>query len=149
ERQTVGCDLGGRRQCLFYPGQGRVNQLQRVEHVYVPVEEEAYFRRAAAGDRTDRLQARNAVDRLFDRSSNRDLHLLDRHYAVIDADDDSWKVRLWEDGDGHLKGEIDAGKRQGYGEEIDRSPKPGNPEGLPFRGYGLAIEFCAGCLRTH
>ena len=38
-----------RRQFRLHAGDRRIDVLQRLEHVYVPVEEKIYFRRAAAG----------------------------------------------------------------------------------------------------
>ena len=47
-------------------GERGVDELQSVEHVDIPVEEEADFGGAAAGDGADGEQAGDAVDRVFD-----------------------------------------------------------------------------------
>jgi hypothetical protein len=100
--------LGRGRQGLLDLAQRRIHQLQLLEHVLVPVEEEADFRRAAAGDGAHGNQARHGVDRVFDGLGDGDLHLLDRHHAVVDADDHAGKVSWRKDGDRHLEGKVDA-----------------------------------------
>ena len=58
EGKPVGGDTRRRRQALRRLGQRRIHQLQRLDHVHVPVEEKAHFRRAAAGGRSHGEQAR-------------------------------------------------------------------------------------------
>ena len=95
--------LRGGRQRLLHLAERRIHQLQRAEHVHVPVEEEADLGRAAAGGGAHGHQAGNAVDRVFDRLGDGDLHLLDRHDAVVHADDDARKIGLGKDRDRHLE----------------------------------------------
>ena len=111
EGETVGGDVrrGGER--LGNPGEGRVRQLQGAKHIHIPVEEEADFRRAAAGGAAHGQQAGNAVDGVFNRLGDGDLHLFDGHDAVVHANDHAGKVGLGKNGDGHLKRRVDAGKR--------------------------------------
>ena len=45
-------------------------------------------------------EAGDAVDGVFDGLGDGDLHLLDGHDAVVDADDDAREIGLGEDGDG-------------------------------------------------
>ncbi len=101
-------------------GQGRVCQLQRAIHVNVPVEEEADFRRASAGVAAHGEQAWDAVDGVLDGLGDRDLHLLNRHHAVVDANDDARKVGIGKDRDGNLKrcvgsGQGENGEKEKYG----------------------------------
>ena len=49
----------------------------------------------------------HGVDRVFNGLGDGDLHLLDRHHAVVDADDDARKVGLRENRDGHLERKVD------------------------------------------
>ena len=119
EGEAVGGDAGGGGQRLLHLGERRIDELQRAEHVHVPVEEEADLGRSAAGGGAHGQQAGNAVDGVFDGLGDGDLHLLDRHDAVVDADDDARKVGLGKDGDRHLKGGVDAGEGEDDEEEED------------------------------
>ena len=58
-------------------------------------------------------EAGDAVDGVFDGLGDGDLHLLDGHDAVIDADDDAGKIGLRKDGDGDLKRGVDACEGEG------------------------------------
>ena len=75
--------------------------------------------RAAAGGGADGDEAGDAVDGVFDGFGDGDLHLLDGHDAVIDADDDAGEVGLREDGDRDLKRRVDAGEGEREQEEED------------------------------
>ena len=112
EGEPVGGDLGGGREGLLDLGEGSVGELQGEIHVDVPVEEEADLSGAAAGGAADGDEAGNAVDGVFDGLGDGDLHLLDRHDAVVDADDDAGKVGVGKDGDGNLKRGVDACERE-------------------------------------
>ena len=92
EVQAMRLDDGCRRQLGANAGERRVHQLQRGDHVHVPVEEKIDFSRAAAGDGAHLLQSGHAVDRLFDGTRDGDHHLVDRHHAVVDADDNARKI---------------------------------------------------------
>ena len=56
-------------------------------------------------------QAGDAVDGVFDGLGDGDLHLLDGHDAVVDADDDAGEIGVGKDRDGDLKRSVDAGER--------------------------------------
>ena len=72
-------------------------ELKGLEHVHVPVEEEADLGGAAAGGGAHGDEAGDAVDGVFDGLGDGDLHLLDGHDAVVDADDDAREIGLRED----------------------------------------------------
>ena len=56
--EPVRLDLRRGRQRALNARHRRIDQLQRLEHVDVPVEEQIDLGRAAAGDRSDVLEAR-------------------------------------------------------------------------------------------
>ena len=89
---------------------------------------EADLRRTAAGGAAHNQQARDAVDGVFNRLGDSDLHLFDRHYPVVHAYDHTWKVGFGKDRDGHLERHVDAGKRQQCEEEEDGLGGGGEPE---------------------
>ncbi len=97
-------------------------------YVDAPVEEEGDFGGAAGGGGAHQDEAGNAVDGVLDGFGDGDLHLLDGHDAVIDADDDAGKVGLREDGDGDLKRGVDAGEGEGEQKEEDGLGVTGEPE---------------------
>ena len=117
ESQAVGGDVcrGGQR--LRNPGERRVRQLQRAKHIHIPIEEEADLRRTAAGVAAHRKQSRNAVDGVFDWLGDGDLHLLDRHDAVVHANHHAGKVGFGKHRDRHLERHVDAGNGQQRKEE--------------------------------
>ena len=86
-------------------------------HVHVPVEEQIDFRRAAAGDGAHRCKPGNAVDRFFDRTRDGDHHLVDRHHAVIDADDDAREIGRRENRDRNGERQICSSDRQDENQE--------------------------------
>ena len=63
------------------------------------------------------IETGNRIDDFLQGPRDRDLHLVNRHDAVIDADDDSREVRGRKDGDGDIKSQIDAEQRQGRNDE--------------------------------
>ena len=139
EREPVRSDLGRGRQRLLHLGERRIHQLERLVHVHVPIEEQADFGLAAAGNGANGDQPRHGVYRILDGLGDRDLHLLHRHHAVVDADDYARKVRLRKDRDGHLEGEVDASYGENGREEEDGARGSGQPEGLwPASGVFLA-----------
>ncbi len=73
-------------------GECCIGQLQGMEHVHIPVEEQAYLRRAAAGGAAHGNQAGNAIDGVLDPLGDGDLHLLDGHHAVVDPDHHAGKL---------------------------------------------------------
>ncbi len=86
-------NFGGRRQLTGDFGQRRIDKLERLKHVDLPVEEQINLRGPAAGDGTDGFQPLHAVDRLLYRTRDRDHHLIDGHHAVVNADHDARKIR--------------------------------------------------------
>ena len=74
-----------------------------------------------------------------------DLHLFDRHDAVVDANHHARKVGLWKNGDGHLECRVDPGQRQQRQEEKDGLCGAGEPE----RAFLPRISVCriTPCLR--
>ena len=97
EGQAIGRQFRGGRQRGLHARQRRVHVLQRLEHVDAPVEEQIDFRRAAAGDGANLLQAGHAVHGLFDGPRDRHLHLIDGRDAVVDADHDAREIGGGED----------------------------------------------------
>ena len=95
----------------------RVHQLQRGHHVHVPVKEQVDFGGAAAGDRAHLLQPRYAVDGFFDRPRDGDHHLIGRHDAVVNANDDAGKICGRKDRDRDGERQVHSGHRQDEGEE--------------------------------
>ena len=110
--ETIGPDVRCRRETALNARDGRIDHLQRLQHVDVPVEEEVDLGRAAAADRSDVFKAGHDPNRFLDRPGDRDLHLLDRHHAVLDADDDPRKVRRRENGNGQRQRFVNADRRE-------------------------------------
>ena len=126
--KAVGGDFGGGRQLLLDTAEGGVHQFQGAEHVNRPVEEEADLSRAAARGGAHGSQSGHGVDGVFDGFGDGDLHLFDRHYAVVDADHDTGKVCLWKDGDGRLKERENADCRQRKSDEKDGADPAREPK---------------------
>lgn len=141
----MGFEGGGGRQLALHLGHGGVDQLQGGDHIDLPVEVEVNFGRAAAGDGGDLLQAGNAVDGFLERAGDGDHHLVNRHHAVVHADDNAGEIGLGEDGDGEGEGEIAADQGEGDDEENQRAR-----QGL-YPGSGAAGDFFVGRLhgRAH
>ena len=122
--------LAKSRRCVWILRRGRqtaldardrgVDQLQRLQHVDVPVEEQVDLRGSAAGHRSDVLEPGDGPDRLLDRPRDGDLHLLDRHHAVVDADDDAREIGRRKHGHREAQRFIDADDRQHADQEDDR-----------------------------
>ena len=117
EGEAVDGDLRGRGEGLLNAGDRGIDELESLEHVDIPVEEEADFGGAAAGDGADGDEAGDGVDRVFDGPGDGDFHLLDGHDAVVDTDDDAGEVGLRKNGDGDAEGEINTGDDEDGGEE--------------------------------
>src|SRR5438105_1971565 len=96
ERHSVRNHSGGWRQFSLNPRDRCIYVLQRLEHVYIPIKKQIDFRRTATGNGTNFLQSRNAVHGFLDRTGDCDHHLINRHYAVVDGDQDSRKIGFWE-----------------------------------------------------
>ncbi len=126
--QSVGGDLGGCGKFLLDARQGRIDQLQRLEHIGRPVKKQADFGGAAAGGGTHGDEPGYRVHRGLNGFGDGDFHLLDRHDAVIDADDDAREIGFGEDGDRHLQRGPGAGNRKRDDKEEDRSRGPRQPE---------------------
>ena len=141
EGEAIGGDLRGGGEGLLDAGDGGVDELEGLEHVDVPVEEEADFGGAAAGGGADGDEAGDAVDGVFDGAGDGDFHLLDGHDAVVDADDDAGEVGLRKDGDGDAEGEVNAGDGEDGGEEENAARPAREPEGIfgGWRGWGRSL----------
>ena len=74
-------------------------QLESLEHVHVPIEEQINLSGTAAGNGLHTLQPRDAVYSLFHRTGNGDHHLVNWHHPVINADDDAGEICFRENGD--------------------------------------------------
>src|SRR5258708_2143337 len=74
-------------------GKRRVNQLERLEHVHLPVEEEIDLCRAPAGNGANGLQSLHTMNCLLHRARHRHHHLVNRHDSVVNGDDDARKIR--------------------------------------------------------
>ena len=126
--------MGSGRESLGDLGEGGVGELEGAVHVDVPVEEETDFGRASGGGAADGEESGDAVDGVLDGLGDGDLHLLDGHDTVVDADDDAGEVGLREDGDGYLEGTVDTGEGEDDEEEEDGFGGAGEPEaGLEIR----------------
>jgi hypothetical protein len=148
EGEAVDGDLRGGGEGLLDAGDGGIDQLEGLEHVDVPVEKEADFGGAAAGDGANGDEAGDAVDGVFDGASDSDFHLLDGHDAVVDADDDPGKVGLRKNGDGDAEGEVNAGHRED-GREKEDAARPAREPERAFRrkrerGLSLVVAPLAG-----
>src|SRR6202140_5783270 len=97
EGEPVRSNDRGAGQRLPHSANGRIHQLKRLKHVDVPVEEKADLGRSSAGDGTNPHQARHGVNRIFNRLGDGYLHLLDRHYTVVNADHHTRKICFGED----------------------------------------------------
>src|SRR5690349_12808213 len=69
-----------------------LNELKFLLWIGVPVKKQIDLRRTARSFRLDRLDSRNAVHRLLDRTRHADKHLIGRNLAVIDNNDDARKI---------------------------------------------------------
>ncbi len=94
-------------------GNDGVDALQRENHVAIPVKEKIDFGGTTAGDGLDFLQAGDAVDGFLERTRDDHEHLVDRHNAVVDADDDAREVGVREDRDRNGEGKIRAHEHEG------------------------------------
>ena len=83
-----------------------------------------------------------AVDRVFDGLGDGDLHLLDRHDAVVDADDDAGEIGLREDGDRNTPGGVDPDQGEDDEEEEDGSAKAQEPK------PGVIVELGTGFVAS-
>ena len=92
----------------------RVDALERENHVRLPIEEEIDFGGASAGDGLHSLQSGYAVDGFFDGAGDRYEHLVDRHYAIVDADDNAGKIGFRKDGNGHSQRTIAADRGEAH-----------------------------------
>ena len=100
------------------------------------------------------IEAGHGVHRLLNGARYHDLHLIDRHDAVIDADDDAREVCGREDGNRNSKSEISAEYREGDDDEdnracgIARSSDQVNRSFAPVerqvRGRSLAVVLALG-----
>src|SRR5262249_18361594 len=99
--------------------QRRIDLLQGEHHVNIPVEEQVDLSRAAAGNRAHRDQPRDAVDGFFDGTRDGDNHLVNRHDAVVDADDDAGKINLREHRDWNFECQIAAHDGESNDQEYD------------------------------
>ena len=70
-------------------------------------------------DWTD-LQSLHAVDGFFQRAGNRHHHLVDRHHAVVNADDHAREIRGREHRHGNGECQVAAHECQGQNEEDNR-----------------------------
>jgi hypothetical protein len=127
EIEAVCVNGRGRRQRALNAGDGRVDHEQRLLHVHAPIERQIDFRGAAAGGGAHILKAGNAVERFFQRTGDGDFHLIDRHHAVIDADDDAREIRRGENGNGDGESFVNAGRRQHQHQKNNGFRVPGEP----------------------
>src|SRR5262249_30209856 len=74
----------------------------------------------------------NAADGSLDWAGDSHEHLIDRHHAVVDADDDARKVSGRENGNWNTEKKISADKRQRNDEEDDGFVLPRKPVTLGF-----------------
>ena len=130
ERHSVRNHSGGWRQFSLNPRDRCIYVLQRLEHVYIPIKKQIDFRRTATGNGTNFRQPRNAVHRFLNRAGDGDHHLINRHYAVVDGDQDSRKIGFWENRDWNGKGKISSKQRQrqdqkDHGFGVPRKPVSG------------------------
>ena len=119
EGQPVGSNRGRRRKLRLNAGNGCIDVLQGLEHVHVPAEIEIDFRRAAAGNGAYGQQPGNAIDRFFERARDGDHHLIDRHHAVVHADQYPREVGLGKYGDWDGEGEISSQQSERQDQEDD------------------------------
>src|SRR5450631_246818 len=140
EGEPIGGHFHCRGQRLLHLAQRSIHQLQFLVHVLVPVEEETDLGLPPAGGGTYGKKSRHGVHRVFNGLGNGDLHLLERHDAVVNADDDAWKIRLWKNRDGHLESKVDARQGEHCGEKEDGARGPGQPETrMGFVRVGLFV----------
>ncbi len=78
------------------------------------------LRRAAAGDGAHVLQPGNAVHRFFQRTRDRDHHLIDGHYAVVDGYQDAREIGFRKNRHRNGEREICAQQRQRQDQEDHR-----------------------------
>ena len=130
KRETGGGDARRGRQRLLNFGESGVNELECVEHVHIPIEEQTDVCRPTAGVAPNGCQAGHGVDCVFDRLGDGDLHLLDRHDAVINTNYDAGKISIGKNRDWHLRGCVQARQGQSDQEEDDRCRQAGEPEGF-------------------
>src|SRR5262249_34537979 len=128
--ETVRPNLHGRAEAALEASHGGVDHLERQDHVDAPVEEQVDLGGPAARHRADRPEAGHASDRLFDRPRDRHLHLLDRHDAVVDADDDPRKIRRRKHGDRQRQRLVDADHGENADEEDHRCRMAREPVAL-------------------
>ena len=98
-----------------------VDALQRQNHIAAPVEEKIDLRVPAAGDRRDFLEAGDAVDGFLERPGDRHQHLVNRHHAVVYANNDAREIRVGKNRHGNTEGEIRANQRECHCQEQNRA----------------------------
>ena len=125
ERQTVNLsDLRGRRQADLR--KSRLNELQSLRHVNLPVEKKIDVARAARSCRFYPSNARNAVHRLFNRTRHGDEHLVGGNHAVVYDDDDSREVRLRKQSGRQIISRVNAEQTEQHDHHDDRAFLAGN-----------------------
>src|ERR1700688_783052 len=119
EGEPVRSNDRGAGQRLPHSTDGCIHQLKRLKHVDVPVKEQADLGRTPAGDGTNPHQSGHGINRIFNRLGDGYLHLLDRHYTVVNADHHTRKICLREDRDWNLLRRINTRKRKHNQEKED------------------------------
>src|SRR5215469_17948437 len=129
--------FGGGRKFRLHAGDDRVHALQRKNHVAAPVKEQIDLGIASAGDRSDFLKARYAVYGFFERPRDGHEHLVNRHDAVVNANDDARKIRVGKNGDRDAESKISANKRKRDDQEKNGSREAMEPRHGLFLGFAL------------
>jgi hypothetical protein len=109
----------GRRQRRTDLCKAAVHVKLRLDHVDVPVEEDADLRRTAPRRGADRDRTGDVLHRLFDGPRDGRHHLVGRHHAVVHEDDDAREIRLREYRRRHPERRVDPGAAEGNADESD------------------------------
>jgi len=128
EGKAMSFDPGGGWKRSLHSRQLRINSLQGLQHVHVPVEEQVNFRRAPAGDRAHLLQTRDTVDRFLQGTRHRYHHLVNRHDSVVDSNHDAREISGGKDRYRNRECQVYSGQGQNAGQKNDGfgiADKPG------------------------
>jgi hypothetical protein len=136
EGQPVDGEAAARGQRGGDLGDAALDQVQGVQDVHAPAEEDADLRRAARGDGADVGDAWNQADGFLDGPCHRERLDVHGRDAVVDQDHDAGEVGLRQDGDREPErkdrarhGEAHHDQQQGPSVRLDEIPEP--------RGHGL------------
>ena len=140
EGQAVDVEAGRRGERRRDLGDPALHEVQRVEDVDVPAEENADLGGAACGDRAYRRDPRHQTDRLLDRARYAQHLDVDGSDAVVDQYDDAREIGLRKDRDRELEDAEDSGQREGEDDQDEGAAVGLDERSQPARHFGASTK---------